>query len=176
MAGKSAQPPPLPGETLARVLRVATLDGRVVLILAGLFALAAALNREGASAIIGVLAAGTGAMTLHAVSRLRAGDSGILPWLGRASLLLLGLIWGYCGLRLAQFDPGLMDAALTPALRQSWQEAGLNEDDLRPFFRLVYHFTYGVVALVALFYQGGLARYYQQRAAAVRLDLHPGAR
>lgn len=176
MAGKTAHPPPLPGETLARVLRVATLDGRVVLILAGLFALAAAVNRDGASAIIGVLAAGTGAMELHAVQRLRAGEAAALRWLVRAPLLLLGLIWIYCLVRLTHFDPSLMDAALTPALRQSLEEAGLTVDDVRPFFRKVYHFTYGVGALVAVFYQGGLARYYHRRGPAVRLDLEPGPR
>jgi hypothetical protein len=171
MAGKTAQPPPLPGETLPRVLRVAGLDGRMVLVFAGLFALLAAANRDGTGAITGVLAAGTGALELNAFHRLRAGDYGAMRWLVRAPLLLLGIILMYCGLRLTSFDPALLDQVMTPSLRQAFHEAGLAESDLLPFFQTVYQFTYGTVAIVAGLYQGGLARYYHRRRVAVRLDL-----
>ena len=59
------QPPLLPSETLMRVLRLAKLDGMGVLLLGGLFALMAASGGEKPFAIIGLLAAGAGAIELH---------------------------------------------------------------------------------------------------------------
>src|SRR4051812_10242830 len=66
-------PPLLPHETLIRVLRLATLDGLVVLMIATAFALASALGRDFSGAIIGLLIAGGGATELHGVTLMRRG-------------------------------------------------------------------------------------------------------
>ncbi len=157
-------PPLLPEETLARVERLARLDGISVLALGGVFALLAATAHEVALATIGLLAAGAGAIELHGVSLLRAGEERGMRWLIASQPLLLLVLWGYCGLRLTQFQmPELPDgvAGLAAASAAQWN---LGVED---YFRLLNALTVGVVAVVALAYQGGMTLYYWRRREPV---------
>ncbi|HEY9155275.1 MAG TPA: hypothetical protein VIM69_09100, partial [Opitutaceae bacterium] len=61
-------PPPLPSEILSRVIRIAGLDGRIVLWSSGIFALLSAAAHSALGAIIGLAAAGTGAIEVHGAS------------------------------------------------------------------------------------------------------------
>ena len=67
------QPPLLPEETLVRVLRLAKLDGMGSVVLGTVFALMAAGAQEAPFAVIGLLAAGAGAIELHGASLLQEG-------------------------------------------------------------------------------------------------------
>ncbi len=146
-------------------------DGRVVLTLATVFALLAAASREPTGTIVGLLAAGAGAMELHGATRLREGDPTGMKWLVRSQLGLLVVIVGYCIARLMHFDEALIARAITPEIEQQFQQAGLGQEEIMPLFRTAYYATYVVVGMVTLFYQGAMARYYHRRRAAVAQDL-----
>jgi hypothetical protein len=171
MAGKTDLPPPLPADVLERVLRIAGTDGRMLLIVAGAFALLSAINQQGLGAAAGCLAAGCGALELNGASRLRQGDLRGLAWLVRSQLLLLAVIVGYAIARIQTFDAELMRSLLTDDMVKTFAEAGVGEDQILPMVEAVYGFMYGVVAFVSLIYQGGLALYYRRKAAAVAAAL-----
>ena len=152
-------------------MRLAMLDGRVVLVIAATFGLMAAGSREAVSAIIGMLAAGAGAMELHGATKLREGDPQGVSWLVRSQLALLLVIVTYCVLRLTHFDESLAQMVITPQVEQTFVDSGLSTDDIVPMLRKIYYGTYVIVGLVTVFYQGGMARYYHRRRGAVARDL-----
>lgn len=165
------QPPPLlPEETFHRVVRVANFDGTSVLAVAGLLALLAASMGDYLGAATGLLVAAAGAIELHGVGLLRAGDGRGMNWLVASQPYLLAMIGGYCAYRLGSYDPALLRAAMNDEMRATIAQAGYAEDG---FLRTVHTLTYTVLALATLAYQGGMTIYYWRRRAAVvaALDL-----
>jgi hypothetical protein len=158
-------PPLLPDETLARVLRTANMDGISVMAIAGFLALASASMGDLYGAGIGLLVAAAGAIELHGAGLLRAGDARGLNWILTSQPYLLVVLLGYCGLRFLSFDPSLLKQAITDDMRLSIAQAGYREDE---FVRIVYFATYGLLALGATVFQGGMALYYWRRREAVR--------
>ena len=158
------QPPLLPAETLARVVRLARLDGLGVLVIAGVFALLAAYAGDRTSARIGLLVSGAGAAELHGVQLLTAAAARGVRWLVASQLFLLVVVLAYCALRLTHVDLAPLHAAVTDEMRANLTQAGLSEDE---FLTLTYRLTYGAVAVATFFYQGGMAVYYWRRQAAV---------
>jgi hypothetical protein len=161
-------PPLLPEETLARVLRLARLDGLSVLVLAGVFALLAAGAREAAFAAVGLAAAGAGAVELHGVARLRLGDPLGLRWILASQPLLLAAVWAYCALRLTGSEMPPLPEELRATVGATAAELGLSPAD---YLRLVHRVTHGLVAGLATAYQGGLFWYYWRRRDPVRQAL-----
>jgi hypothetical protein len=161
-------PPLLPEETFARVVRMANFDGSSVLLLGGFFALLTALNGEKPFAIVGLLAAGAGAVELHGVSLLRAGDRRGMPWIIASQPLLLVVILGYCGLRFTHFELPDMPDSLRAMTAISAENLGLSVDD---YLRRINQLTLVVLALVAVVYQGGMALYYLRRREPVERAL-----
>ncbi len=170
------QPPRLPAEILARVLRLAKLDGTGLLVISGAFALGSAMLGDKFGAGIGLLIAGAGAVELHGVGLLRYGEYRGIRWLMASQALLLGLILGYCWLKLANMDLAALHVAFQrgmeyPFFRDAWamqQELGVTETDF-----LIYHYrlTYRLVAFVTCLYQGGMILYYLRRRDSVRQAL-----
>ncbi len=161
-------PPLLPEETFARVVRMANFDGSSVLLLGGFFALLTALNGEKPFAIVGLLAAGAGAVELHGVSLLRAGDRRGMPWIIASQPLLLVVILGYCVLRFTHFELPDMPDSLRAMTAISAENLGLSVDD---YLRRINQLTLVVLALVAVVYQGGMALYYLRRREPVERAL-----
>ncbi len=161
-------PPLLPEETFARVVRMANFDGSSVLLLGGFFALLTALNGEKPFAIVGLLAAGAGAVELHGVSLLRAGDRRGMPWIIASQPLLLVVILGYCGLRFTHFELPDMPDSLRAMTAISAENLALSVDD---YLRRINQLTLVVLALVAVVYQGGMALYYLRRREPVERAL-----
>src|ERR1043166_3105546 len=155
-------PPLLPTEVLKRVSRVAAIDGRFLLFLAGTFAILSAAEGDMVGAIIGCVAAGSGALELHGVSQLRGGEPRGLDWLVRSQLLLLATILIYCAIRIASFDFEKFKNLVTPVLEKLPIEDALEQLHLtlNEYLRIVarvYQWGYVVVGAVSVFYQGGLA-------------------
>ncbi|HEY0944466.1 MAG TPA: hypothetical protein VGD81_04335 [Opitutaceae bacterium] len=171
MSGKNVRPPPSPAQVLSRVLGVATIDGRILVIIAATFALLAAAGREPLAAIVGCLAAGAGSLELHGVHRLKLGAPDGVKWLVRSQLFLLLLVLAYATIRFFTFDAELVRSLITPEMETQLATAGLTVDQALPFFKLIYQATYVIVALVSCIYQGGLARYYRNRRGAIRQAL-----
>lgn len=171
MAGKKDLPPPLPEDVLARVLRLARTDGRMLLIISGAFAVVSAMGQQGLGAVAGCLAAGAGALELHGASLLRQGDARGMGWLVRSQLALMVVIIGYVIARMMTFDPELMRSLITPEMRDQLATVGVPEDQIIPRVKHVYQFMYTVVAVVTVAYQGGMAIYYLRRKAVVEQAL-----
>ena len=158
------QPPLLPTEALARVLRLARVDGTGVLMVATFFALTSAAMGEFWGAVVWLLVAGAGAVELHGGTLLRDAEPRGLNWLIASQFLLLLVVLGYCTLRLVHFDLAPIREALTDEMRASLREANYGEED---FLRVVYVTTYGVMGGLTLLYKGAVALYFFRRRAAV---------
>jgi len=165
------KPPPfLPEETLARVLRVSYFDGLSVLLVAVFFAALAATGGDFSGMVVGLAIAAAGAIELHGAFLLRAGDSRGMKWVLASQPYLALTILGYCLVRLTNYDPTLMRAAMTSDLRAQIAASGISEEH---FLRLAYSLVYGVFAIVTIGYQGGMSIYYLRRRAAVASALDP---
>ncbi len=176
LASMTLTPPLLPYETLARVTRLAKLDGTGVLAIAGAFAVGSAAVGDYSGAAIGVLLAGAGACELHGVSLLHLGQSRGVQWLIGSQLYLLVTVLAYAAWRLTNYDPELMRRLAEPILQSpdaqaKLKEAGATPDDLLAMVRLLYQVGYGAVGVLTLLYQGGMIRYYQRRRAAIEAAL-----
>lgn len=158
------QPPLLPEETLIRVLRIARFDGLGALILGTLFALMAAAAQEGPFAVIGLLAAGAGAIELHGVSLLREGEIRGMRWLIASQPLLLLIIWSYGVLRLVHFEMPPLTDGLSHLAGLSAEQWGMSVDE---YFRTLNAMTVAVLAVVALIYQASMTIYYLRRREPV---------
>lgn len=157
-------PPLLPEETFARVLRMANFDGTSVLLLGGFFALLTALNGDRPFAVVGLLAAGAGALELHGVGLLRAGDRRGMVWVIASQPLLLLVILGYCVLRATHFEVPDVPESMRAATEIAAEHWGLSVED---YFRRINRLTVVILAVVAVGYQGGMTLYYLRRRAAV---------
>jgi hypothetical protein len=165
-------PPLLPEEILARVIRLARSNGLSILLVAALAAILEATQHDVFGAIIGLLAAGAGAMEIHGTSLLRWGDRRGMRWLIQAELFLLAVILGYCAIRLTIVDLTEIRAAFHaglefPSMREKWAEAqqmGLTEGE---YLHAVYQLTYLLLSIATLLYQGGMTIYYLRRRNAV---------
>ena len=169
------RPPPLPAKVLARVLRVATIDGRIVLFLAGSIALFSAMGGDWFGAIIGSLIAGAGAVELHGVGLLRNGEVRGLNWLVRSQLLLLNLILAYVAIQVILLHRNGLNGILSQGTVDELKELGVGANDVGRSVVEMVRSAYAAVAALTLLFQGGMALYYHRRRAVVRqaLELAP---
>ena len=158
-------PPLLPEETLARVLRVARLDGSSVLVIAGVFALISALAGDKIGAVVGLLVAGAGAVELHGATLLDHGEPRGLRWLVSSQLVLLFTVLGYCAVQLVRARLPEIPPDVDALLQESADQLGMTKDAyaLLVFNRILYI----AVAAVTLIYQGGMTLYYFRRRGPI---------
>ena len=174
------QPPLLPAECLRRVLRTARLDGTMVLVLSGAFALLAASTHDLSGAAAGLVIAAAGAMELHGAGLLNNREDKGMRWLIGSQLFLLLAILGYASLRLNQASVDemktLFKSVYTPEqlaqLRTAARDSGLAADDA---LRLFNSAVWGAISIGTLIYQGGMSIYYRRRRAAVSAALREEA-
>lgn len=175
MAGKTVRPPPLPEETFARVIRLASFNGRALVALAGTCAIFAALNRDAPLMIAGVMAVGMGVFELHGTNRLREGFTDGLNWVITCQMGLMLILIAFSGWRIANFDVDLQLKTLPPDVIAT-MEAHLRKRDI-PISELPQNLflanmmIFGLLATIAFFYQGAMALYYQKKRSAVALVL-----
>lgn len=159
------QPPLLPEAILARVHRLAMLDGMGVVFFAGIYAIGSAADGIAMAAVIGLLGAAAGAMELHGAGLLRYGQPRGVSWLVASQPLLLGVIWAYCVYRLyynVEIPP--IPEFLEDAVRRASEQMAMSEAEYASFS---YRTTYQVLAILSFFYQGGMTYYYFTRRHAV---------
>lgn len=164
------QPPLLPEETLARVMRLAKLDGTSVVILGSVFALMAAARGETAFAIVGLLATGAGAFEIHGSGLLRRGKVSGMRWLLVSQPALYLVILGYCALRLMHFEMPPIPERFQEAFELSAQQVGLSVED---YMRTLNRVSVQILAIASTIYQGIMTFYYAKRRAAVEAALAP---
>ncbi|MGC4074020.1 MAG: hypothetical protein QM760_16210 [Nibricoccus sp.] len=163
------KPPPLPHETLSRVLNVASFNGRLLLIMAGSLAILHAAQHHPAGATVGVLVAGTGALLLHGAEILRTGDPRGVDWLVRSQLLLLAVMLIFSATQLMRPAQDILDE-----LRSSPEAAAVLEQTPIPqlqFAQIINGIFYVSVGLASLIYAGPMALYYHRRRNIVTTAL-----
>lgn len=159
--------PPDYQAVLDRVVRVATVDGRLLLAFAGTFAFLAALANDLPGAFTGCLVAGAGALELHGAHRLRHGDPGGFIWLPRSQALILGAILLYVAVRLLQFNPADLERGLTPAMETRLADANMTRETFLALAAKLHTAFYVFIAFITVLYQGGLILYYRRRKLSV---------
>jgi hypothetical protein len=135
-----------------------------VLVVAGMLALAAASTGDYSGAAMGLLVAAAGAIELHGVGLLRAGEGRGMNWLIASQPYLFLVLLAYCAWRLAVPEVETIRAALTDQMRATIAAAGRDEEE---FVRFAYTLTYTLLAAGTLLYQGAMTIYYVRRKAAV---------
>ncbi len=165
-------PPPLPEKTLARVLRLAKLEGRSVVLIAGCGTIISMLSADLLGAVIGLLAAGAGAMMLLGAKLLekRRQPRG-MEWLVRGELVLLCVILIYIAIRLGQLINGGVNAVTSAEFRSVLDSVGSWGPEHQRAFVQTFKLLYGAVAAVSLLFQGGMAYYYHRQRAVVAAAL-----
>jgi hypothetical protein len=165
-------PPLLPDAALARVLRLARFDGMSVLVLGGIFALAAAAGRHVPFAAIGLLAAGAGAVELHGANLLRQGVVRGMRWVIASQPLLLAVILTYCVLRLWIVGPSDVPEAMRGLFAASAAQWNLSLED---YVVTLNRLTALAVGTVAVGFQGAMTIYYWRRRRDVARALEAQA-
>lgn len=165
------KPPPLPEETLRRVLRVANLNGKSVVIIAALGAVLSLLFGDFVGTAVGAIIAYGGWLELAGRKAVLGGDIGGMKKMTRAQWVVLGPILVYCVTRLLSYDSETALSMLTSEMRSELMSAGVDLSAIMPLVKLTFILTYSIFAFVSLLYQGGMARYYTRRIPIVQQAL-----
>jgi hypothetical protein len=152
---------------LQRVLFISAVDGWSIAVVAALGGLVSLLFGDLSGVAVGVLVLAAGVTELRGRKQLRRRDAAGMKLLVRAQLFLLTVILVYCVSRLGSFDAEMVMANMTPEMQAALTEAGVSRADVLPLVRTVFYVGYGTVAVVSIFFQGGLALYYRHRTGAV---------
>jgi len=165
------KPQPSPADTLRRVIKVARLDGLSIFVVSGGFALITMVLGDVVGTSVGLLVAAAGWSEWHGAKLLQRRHARGINWLVRSQLYLLVIILLYVMRQMTNYDPEYVRSMVTPYMKQMFDSVGLDIQQVLPMVRTAFYAIYGTVALVTLFYQGGLALYYRRRIAAVQTAL-----
>ena len=150
---------------IAATVRVASASSAVTLIIAVLAAPFVAFDPSWQAALV-VLGLGAIGVVEHVGGkRMRKADPSAPRLLAWNQLALLLLIVAYCAAQIATYSAGGMGAMVSPesrdALRGMSGTGGL--DQLEAWVRLGVWAFYGLVAILSVGFQGGMAAYYFTR-------------
>lgn len=172
-------PEPTPQDkALKRVLTVSWLDGWSLIIIASLSLLLTLVLGELLGLAISLLVMAAGIIELRGRRALKRRRADGMQLLVRAQMFLLTVILVYCARCLGSFDAGYLRDQLVPELRQNFLTMGINFDEILAQFELtvdelvpLVHKTflilYGGVAIISIFFQGGLALFYRRKTQLV---------
>jgi len=161
-------PEPTPAQkALKRVLTVSRFNGWSVVIVAGLGILLTLVIGDLLGTCIGLLVGVAGGMEVRGGRKLGRRDPAGMKLLVRSQLLLLSVILIYCVTRLGSFDADTALGNLTPDMEAPLKELGLERGEILSMVRATFYITYVTVAVVTVFYQGGMALFYRRRTPLV---------
>jgi hypothetical protein len=177
------QPPPLPHETLARVLRFSGLDGYSLVFIAGGFGAFSAIGADWLGAAVGGLAASAGLAELHGRQRLKSGHLNGVSWMVSSQFFLLAVVLAYVAYQYFEYDPLPLLARLEARWVQSMkvqglepvtfaEAAGCSRRDFEVFFKAAVRVGYVAVGIASILCQGGLAFYYHRKRGKLAAELH----
>lgn len=166
-------PPPLPGEKLHRLLRLARLDGTSLLVIAGGFAVFSFATADWLGGATGVAAAACGAGELEGRHLLVGGKKAGVRWLVGSQISLLAIILAYCAYQYLCYDPGSLIALLDRAVKALSQTTGegpstlaehlnVSTFELQRTARTAAQVAYVTIASLSVLCQGGMALYYHR--------------
>jgi hypothetical protein len=176
------KPPPLPAVVLARVLRIANIDGCVLVFLAGGFAVISVFCADWLGALVGGLAATAGFIELRGRRKLKAGDHEGVRWLVHSQIILLTIILLYVAYQFRNYDPrpmlelierDLADAQRANGLQPVTLAANLGQTpaQLLDLAKKLARLSYALVGVLSVGFQGGLAYYYHRKGLVIALAL-----
>jgi hypothetical protein len=143
-----------------------------VLGIAGTCALISASFRDVPGAVVGLLAAGAGAIELHGATLLRAGDPRGVRWLPASQLCLMVTLLGYVAFQLSHpADLDYWRKLITPDVAQVLQQQGMTVEQFVVGIRALKELIYMVVGAATVLFQGAMMLYYARRSAAVEAAL-----
>jgi hypothetical protein len=171
-----------PEKALKRVLTISWLDGWSMVVIAGLGILLTLVLGELLGVAIGLLILAAGIIELRGRRALKRRNADGMKLLVRAQLFLLTVILVYCARCLGSFDAVYVKDQLVPEMRQNFLLLGVNLDEILKQFELTvdelvplvhkaFLALYGGVAIVSIFFQGGLALYYRRKTELVTTAL-----
>ncbi len=158
------QPPLLPEEALLRVLRVSRANGMSVALVSGLFAVLAATSGDYVGAIAGLVVAGAGAMEVHGGTLLNHYDLRGSRWLVSSQAVCLLGILVYCAVRLVFVQIPPLPEEVNALIAADARQLGMTSEE---FVRKTYVAGFILIAVLSVFYQGGMAIYYLRRKRSV---------
>jgi len=150
-----------------RTARTARSNALSILVIAGLATLWSAFQGDLPFVGFGAALCVAAAAELAGSKRLVADPAGAAPLLIGGELAVLVLIAGYSLWRLVGFDYDAELAALPADARELLVGMAGDEELLRQALTLTNRLVYGCLLLVTLLYQGGMARFYRRRTAAL---------
>lgn len=156
------KPPLTPEAQLQRLLRTANINGTSVVIIAGLGTLLSIGDWLGMA--VGAAVFYGGWTELKGRKQVLAGDAAGVRLLVRSQWIVLAAIEAYCLVKLG-FDKS---HGVSPELRTAMTDLGIDMAELEPSLRLAFYGTYLAVAALTIVYQGGMVRYYGNRAGLVK--------
>ena len=139
-----------------------------MLVVAGLFAILTALSGDRVGAIAGLLVAGAGALERHGGMLLSHGDTRGLNWAIAGEMFAMVSILAYCQVRLVNVDLETLRMAVTEPMKQQLAAEGIGIDE---FLLVMNRAVFVTLAILTVFYQGGLAFYYSRRRHAIAQTL-----
>ena len=160
-----------PQEVLRRTLRLASFNGWTVTLFAGFCVLVSLAMGDLVGTGVAVMFTIGGIMELRGRRKLQQRDIDGMHLLVRSQLFELGVMLMYAVSRLFSFDPDLALGNETAEMKTLLTQAGVNASDLLSLVKLFFYVTYGVVIVVTICYQGGLAWLYHRRTPAVQTAL-----
>jgi len=142
-----------------------------VTLLSGAFTVGSLIFWSPVGIVVGVAVVGAGLMELRGRGLLLRNASGAREWMALSQVWLLMTVLIYAAHRLWVFD---WNAPLSDMSMQETMQltvlTGLHGELLGRFVAGVYGLIYGVVAVVTVVYQGGLALYYWLHAGGVHVS------
>jgi hypothetical protein len=155
---------------VARVLRIAKLEGGSVVVVGGLSLVISALTMSPVGLIVSALIVTCGWAELRGARMVAAGDVRGMDWLVRAELGLMATVLLYVGFSWLTLNPATSAKELA-GHEAELRQVGIDMRDLQAMTASIQRLVYAVVAVVTVIFQGGLARYYHSRRAAVAMEL-----
>ncbi|HTJ79122.1 MAG TPA: hypothetical protein VL357_09010 [Rariglobus sp.] len=158
-----------PKDILHRVMKIARLNGRSIVIVAGICALISLAGGDIVGGVIGLIVAAGGAVELRGCRKLQQhdADEGI-TLLIRAQWIVMGAICAYALGKLFSYDAQTAMGNMTGDMKTIIDQFGLSSADINRILTPVFYAIYVTVLVVTVIYQGGMVIYYRNRREAVR--------
>ncbi len=159
---------------LNKVLQIASVDHISVLVIAGCAVLLCLLSGYWLEAIFGTLACGAGLVERHGYKQVSDGIHDGFKSLIRSQLLLLVIILVYAIWRLQTADASeLLEKISEYPFMQEFIEVYPYPELLEPVIGISLSLTYGLLIILSLIFQGGLAWWYARSAKRLQGSLVP---
>ena len=148
-----------------KVMRVSTINAWSVSFIAGAFALLSLLGLSIPGVLVGIAVAAAGPIELYGQKRLEADPRRARTWMMGSQIWLMVCVLSYCTWRVLSLDPDnpfvvFGDAAQVFELVAIF---GIPQAYLASLFIQAFYITYGLIAVLTVLFQGGLALYYRSR-------------